>query len=132
MNQQRLRKLRLTSQILFFALFLFLLLETEFRGSFKAVQGDIRLPYPVGIFLEADPLAAVANALSARALYQGLLWSLVILIPTFFLGRTNPQTPDKLHATQMIRGTRPWMNFKQTIDTLLESPQQPKGSVTGG
>jgi protein-disulfide isomerase len=52
--------------------------------------------------------------------------------PTLFLGRTNPQTPDKLHATQMIRGTRPWMNFKQTIDTLLESPQQPKGSVTGG
>jgi polyferredoxin len=87
MNQQKLRKLRLTSQILFFALFLFLLLETEFRGSFKAVQGDIRLPYPVGIFLEADPLAAVANALSVRALYRGLLWSLVILIPTFFLGR---------------------------------------------
>lgn len=87
MNQQKLPRLRLISQILFFALFFFLLVKSEFRGSFKAVQGDIRLPYPVSIFLEADPLAAVANALSAHALYRGLLWSLVILIPTFFLGR---------------------------------------------
>jgi polyferredoxin len=87
MTQQKLRKLRLTSQILFFALFVFLLLKSEFRGSLKAAHGDIRLPYPVSIFLEADPLAAVANALSSHALYRGLLWSLVILIPTFFLGR---------------------------------------------
>ncbi|MBP1601074.1 MAG: Ferredoxin, partial [Acidobacteria bacterium] len=87
MNQRNLRKLRLTSQVLFFALFVFLLLKSEFRGSLKAARGDIRLPYPVSIFLEADPLTAVVSALSSHALYRGLLWSLVILIPTFLLGR---------------------------------------------
>ncbi len=87
MKQHTVRKLRLTSQIVFFSLFVLLLLNTEFRGSLKSVRGTVRLPYPVSIFLEADPLVALANALSAHALYKGLLWSLVILIPTFFLGR---------------------------------------------
>ena len=39
------------------------------------------------LFLRADPLAAALNALSTRALYRGLLWCLVILVPTLFLGR---------------------------------------------
>jgi len=34
-----------------------------------------------------DPLVAIANALATHALYRGLLWSLVILLPTLFLGR---------------------------------------------
>jgi polyferredoxin len=87
MNQARLRQLRLYSQILFFTLFLFLLLKTEFRGSLKGSQTEIRLPYPVSLFLEADPLAAVSSALSTHTLYRGFLWSLVILILTLFLGR---------------------------------------------
>jgi len=87
LRQEAVPKLRRLSQAVFLALFLFLLLRTEFRGSFGGNQGDIRLPYPVSIFLEADPLAAVANALSTGALYKGLLWSLVILVPTFLLGR---------------------------------------------
>lgn len=87
MKQARLRQLRLYSQIVFFGLFFFLLLKTEFRGSLKGSQSEIRLPYPVSIFLEADPLAAVASVLSTHALYRGLLWSLILLIPTLFLGR---------------------------------------------
>ncbi len=87
MSPLTLVKLRRLSQIVFLALFLLLLFKTEFRGSFKAVTGDIRLPYPVSIFLQADPLASISNVLSTRALYKGLLWSLVIIIPTFFLGR---------------------------------------------
>jgi polyferredoxin len=79
--------LRKFSQILFLALFVFLLCKTEFRGSLNAANGDTRLPYPVGIFLQADPLVGVSNALSSGALYRGLLWSLVILLPTLFLGR---------------------------------------------
>ena len=39
------------------------------------------------LFLEADPLVAVGNAVATRALYRGLLWGLAILIPTLFLGR---------------------------------------------
>jgi polyferredoxin len=80
-------RLRLISQILFFALFLFLLLRTELRGSLHANGADLRLPYPVRLFFQIDPLVAVANALASRALYHGLLWSLTVLIPTLFLGR---------------------------------------------
>jgi len=39
------------------------------------------------MLLDFDPLVAIGNALATRSLYQGLLWSLAILIPTFFLGR---------------------------------------------
>jgi polyferredoxin len=136
MSQQKLRKLRLTSQILFFVLFVFLLLKSEFRGSFKAVQGDIRLPYPVSIFLEADPLAAVANALSVHALYRGLLWSLVILIPTFFLGRFfcgwicplgslnhffGSMKSEKKRGRQRLESNRyrPWQKLKYYILAAL-------------
>jgi polyferredoxin len=80
-------KLRTLSQISFFFLFLFLLLRTEFRGSLTASASEIRLPYPVSLFFQFDPLVAISNALSSHALYRGLLWSLVVLIPTMFLGR---------------------------------------------
>lgn len=80
-------RLRLFSQIAFFSLFMFLLLRTEFRGSLTTSAKDIRLPYPVGLFFQLDPLVALSNALASRTLYKGLLWSLVILIPTLFLGR---------------------------------------------
>ncbi len=83
----KLTKLRLFSQIVFFLLFIFLLLRTEFRGSLAASGSEIRLPYPVGLFFQLDPLVAFSNALASHALYRGLLWSLVILIPTMFLGR---------------------------------------------
>jgi polyferredoxin len=64
-------RLRRISQCVFLALFLLLL----FWGTG---------PSP---FLRTDPLAALLNGLSTRALYRGLLWSLAILIPTLFLGR---------------------------------------------
>ncbi len=82
-----LAKLRRASQILFLALFVFLLARTEFRGSFRAAADDIRLPYPVSLFLDTDPLLALVNALATRSLYKDLWWCLLILIPTFFLGR---------------------------------------------
>ena len=80
-------RLRLYSQVIFFALFLVLLIQTEFRGSFTDSAKEIRLPYPVGLFFQLDPLIALSNALAGHALYRGLLWCLVILIPTMFLGR---------------------------------------------
>lgn len=87
MRWLRPRRLRLISQILFFVLFLFLLIRTEFRGSIATSGSDIRLPYPVGLFFQLDPLIGLTNALTGHGLYRGLLWSLVILIPTMFLGR---------------------------------------------
>lgn len=80
-------KLRTLSQILFFFVFLFLLLHTEFRGSLATSNSEIRLPHPVSFFFQLDPLVALSNALATRALYRGLLWSLLILIPTMFVGR---------------------------------------------
>lgn len=87
MRYATLKRLRRLSQIIFLLFFLLLLLRTEFRGSLRAAADDIRLPYPVRIFFELDPLVAVTNALSTHALYRGLLWSLLIIIPTLFLGR---------------------------------------------
>ena len=83
----RLVTLRRFSQIIFFLAFTFLLLRTEFRGSFRTSTADMRLPYPVNLFFRLDPLVAIANAISSHALYRGLLWSLVVLIPTMFFGR---------------------------------------------
>jgi polyferredoxin len=80
-------RLRRLSQALFLGLFLVLLCQTEFRGAFQSGGAEFGVPYPVRAFLETDPLVALANALATHALYRGLLWSLAILIPTFFLGR---------------------------------------------
>jgi len=83
----KLTRLRLYSQILFFALFLWLLLRTEFHGSLRNSASEIRLPYPVGLFFQLDPLVGLSNALAGHSLYRGLLWCLLILIPTMFFGR---------------------------------------------
>jgi len=81
------RRLRLTSQGVFFVLFLWLLFHAAFHGSFQLAGGEVRLPYPVSLFLEADPLLAVVTALSSGTLYRNLLWALAVLVPTLFLGR---------------------------------------------
>ncbi|KAA3657124.1 MAG: 4Fe-4S binding protein [Calditrichaeota bacterium] len=87
MKMQTLVKVRRTSQILFFVIFVLLLINTEFTGGFDTSEQDISLPYPVAIFLEASPLVALSNALSSHTLYRNLIISLVIIIPTFFMGR---------------------------------------------
>ena len=87
MKYLTLSNLRRLSQIVFLLLFVLLLLRTEFRGSLQARGDEIRLPYPVQLFFQLDPLVAVSNALASRALYQGLIWSLLVLIPTLFFGR---------------------------------------------
>lgn len=82
-----LRRLRLFSQTVFLLLFLFLLVQTVYRGSFREVPEPIRPSYPVKIFLELDPLNAVATVLSTHTLYRGLLWAVLIIIATLLLGR---------------------------------------------
>lgn len=87
MRHVRTTTFRLFSQVFFFLFFLFLLLHTEFWGSLPAAKSDVQLPYPIRLFFLIDPLVAFSNALSTHALYRGLVWSLLILIPTMFLGR---------------------------------------------
>jgi polyferredoxin len=77
--------LRRISQIVFLLLFLGLLSFaswTLFPGG-----KEIQLRPPVRLFFEWDPLVALLNALAGHALYRGLLWCLVILLPTLFMGR---------------------------------------------
>jgi polyferredoxin len=80
--------LRRTSQTVFLVIFFWLILKTNFEADFSPENtSDISLPYPVSIVMEFDPLVALTTLLTSGTLYAGLLWSLVILIPTFFLGR---------------------------------------------
>jgi polyferredoxin len=77
---------RRTSQIFFLLLFLVLLLFTS-MSLFPGGSTEIKLRAPVSLFFEWDPLVALVNALASHALYRGLVWSLLILLPTLFLGR---------------------------------------------
>jgi polyferredoxin len=78
--------LRRISQVFFLLLFFALLLFTSI-SFFPGGATEIQLRAPVRLYFEWDPLVAVVNALAGHALYRGLIWSLVILLPTLFLGR---------------------------------------------
>jgi polyferredoxin len=84
--QSRLPLLRRISQIFFLLVFLALLILTTIRPS-SSGSGDIHMRGPVRMFFILDPLVAISNALATHALYRGLILSLIILIPTLFLGR---------------------------------------------
>ena len=86
MAGSRLPRWRRLSQVFFLFLFLALLIFTSLRPM-PGTTSDIHLWAPVRLFFEWDPLVAVANAIASHALYRGLLWCLVILLPTIFLGR---------------------------------------------
>lgn len=74
----KIRTARRISQVFFFGLFVFFLIVTDLRY----LKG-----YPVSLFLELDPLVAVATALSTHTIYKGMLLSLILLIPSILLGR---------------------------------------------
>ena len=84
MTGSRWQRWRRISQIFFLLLFLVLLVFTALRAM-PGTTSDIHLRGPVRLFFEWDPLIAVTNAITSHALYRGLFWSLMILVPTFFL-----------------------------------------------
>ncbi len=86
MAVSRWQRRRRISQIFFLLLFLGLLIFTSLR-ALPGTTSDIHVRGPVRLFFEWDPLVAITNAIASHALYRGLLWSLVILLPTLFLGR---------------------------------------------
>jgi polyferredoxin len=77
-------RIRRISQIAFFLLFVWLLARAKMNYSSGA---DTRPLHPVNYFFKLDPLVFLVNLLTGHALYPALIWSLVILIPTLFLGR---------------------------------------------
>jgi len=88
MSIRTVRNLRRISQTAFFLIFCWLILKTNFEVDLSpADASQITLPYPVSIALQFDPLSALVTLLANGTLYKGLLWCLVILIPTIFLGR---------------------------------------------
>ncbi|MFH1893073.1 MAG: 4Fe-4S binding protein [Candidatus Zixiibacteriota bacterium] len=88
MTIKTVRNLRRTSQGLFLAIFLILLLRTGFSGSLSAdAIKDFRLSWPVAVFLQFDPLMAISTMLTTWRLYDGLLWSLILVVATLFFGR---------------------------------------------
>ena len=88
MARIRLPLLRRISQIFFLVLFLGLLIFTSLHAT-AGGTAEIHLRGPVRLFFEWDPLVALANALAGHALYRGLLWSLVIVVPRCFWGDSS-------------------------------------------
>ncbi|MCC7492619.1 MAG: 4Fe-4S dicluster domain-containing protein [Fimbriimonadaceae bacterium] len=74
----RITTVRVIVQSVSFTLFLALLLLTCFSG----LRG-----FPVSLFLELDPLTAVASSIASRTVYQNVIWALFLLLPTLLLGR---------------------------------------------
>jgi polyferredoxin len=76
------------AQTFFLALFVYLLFQTAFRGSFAARSDTpVRLPLPVEGYLLADPFVAAMTFLSTHTVYRGLLWSVGLLALTLAVGR---------------------------------------------
>ncbi len=105
----RITIVRLISQIFFMGLFFFFCFVTQF----SYLKG-----YPVSIFLEVDPLVAIATAITTHTLYQGLVWSLVLLIPTLFLGRFFCNWICPYGILHQFTG---WLFNRRTITENIES-----------
>jgi polyferredoxin len=85
---RRLVWVRRFSQVFFVSLFFFFLFETAFRGTFTASADEpVRLPWPVELFLSADPFVAVMTLLSTGTVYRALALSLVVVLLTLVFGR---------------------------------------------
>jgi len=79
----RITTIRIVVQTAMFALFLAFVFLTTF-ANLDRLPG---LRFWLSKFLEIDPLISITTAITTHTVYKGLLWSLVILIPTLFLGR---------------------------------------------
>jgi len=82
-NVLHITSVRVIAQAVFLGLFLTFVVLTTFVSLDR--RPDLR--HWLSKFLETDPLVSITSALTTHTLYRGLAWSLVILIPTFFLGR---------------------------------------------
>jgi polyferredoxin len=71
---------RRASQLLFFALFLWLFLKAEYVGRET-------LAWPVDLFFRFDPLILAVHLITLSPLVAGLLWSLSFVALTLVLGR---------------------------------------------
>jgi polyferredoxin len=128
MQHRTLRRIRLASQIAFFLLFVFLLVRTEFPGSVRSASPDIRVPYPVALFLETDPLVAIATALSTHTLYRHLIWAVPFLLLALIVGRAFCGWICPLGSLHHFIGS--WKSEQKRGATLLESNRYKRWQAT--
>ena len=81
-NGPRIIATRRIAQVFFFVVFLWFCLVSTVGERWWQLRG-----WPVNWFLELDPLAALGTALTTNTLFAGLLWALVTVALTVFLGR---------------------------------------------
>jgi polyferredoxin/Pyruvate/2-oxoacid:ferredoxin oxidoreductase delta subunit len=79
----RITTIRIITQTVFMTLFMTLVFITTFSYLNDAPAAK----FWVSKFLEIDPLVAFATAITTHTVYKGLIWALLLLIPTLFLGR---------------------------------------------
>ena len=77
-NLLKFRNVRRVAQMFFFTLFLFFVFVTDLRY----LKG-----YHVSLFIELDPLVSFATAITTHTVYMGLMWSLLLILPTLLFGR---------------------------------------------
>jgi polyferredoxin len=114
-----LRRFRLACQVGCLALFVLLLLRTAFHGSIRSAAPDPRIPYPVGLFLETDPLVALATALSTGTLYRHLWWAVPFVLLALVVGRAFCGWVCPLGTLQHWVGT--WRSDVKRGARLVES-----------
>jgi polyferredoxin len=78
----RLISARRIAQLFFFLLFLWFCLVSTLGERLWQLRG-----WPVNWFLQLDPLVGAGVLLATRTLYRGLLWGVVTIVLTLFLGR---------------------------------------------
>ncbi|MHC4594891.1 MAG: 4Fe-4S binding protein [Planctomycetota bacterium] len=73
---------RRISQIFFFSMFVWFCVVSTVGDRLWQIRG-----WPVNWFLQLDPLAAIATALTTHTLYRPLLWALATIVLTIVFGR---------------------------------------------
>ncbi len=74
--------IRRISQVFFLALFVWFCVVTTLGENWWQLRG-----WPVNWLIQLDPLVGLATLLATGTLYAGLLWGLVTIVMTIFLGR---------------------------------------------
>lgn len=78
----RIVTVRRVSQVFFAVLFLGLAAVATFGENLWQLRG-----WPINLFLELDPLIAIATVLTTGTLYAGLAWAVLTIVMSAFLGR---------------------------------------------
>jgi len=118
----RITTARIISQSVFAALFLAFITLT----SLSMLSDYPALRFWLSKFLEIDPLVAVSTAMTTHTLYKGLLWSLVVLLPTLFLGRFFCNWVCPFGTLHHLTG---WLFHRRGLQAKIDANQYRRSAV---